>query len=104
MRQLLFATGYPQERLHFVRGRVEDTLPEQAPERIALLRLDTDWYESTHHELVHLYPRLADRGVLIVDDFGHWDGARRAVEEYFADQPPLLLHRTDYTARIAIKA
>ena len=104
VRENLRATGYPDERLHFVRGRVEETLPAQMPDRIALLRLDTDWYESTRHELDHLYPRLVEGGVLIVDDYGHWDGARRAVDEYFAEKgAPLLLSRIDYTGRIAIK-
>ena len=46
---------------------------------IALLRLDTDWYESTRHELEHLYPRLAPGGVLIIDDYGAWQG--RALKE-----------------------
>jgi hypothetical protein len=50
----IFSTGYPKEKIHFLKGRVEDTLPAQAPKSIALLRLDTDWYESTYHELVHL--------------------------------------------------
>jgi hypothetical protein len=98
------STGYPDQRLHFIRGTVEETIPGAAPSRLALLRLDTDWYESTRHELLHLYPRLADGGVLIVDDYGHWEGARRAVDEYFAEHPPLpLLARVDYTARIAVK-
>ena len=88
----------------FVQGPVEETLPKTAPDRLALLRLDTDWYESTRHELVHLYPRLVDGGVLIVDDYGHWEGCRRAVDEYFAaEADPVLLSRVDYTARIAIK-
>lgn len=100
----VMGTGYPAERLHFVRGRVEDTLPGRAPERISLLRLDTDWYESTRHELIHLYPRLSQGGVLIVDDYGHWEGCKRAVDEYFAGQAdPILLSRIDYTGRIGIK-
>lgn len=104
VRELLGSTSYPAERIHLVRGPVEETLPTHAPDRLALLRLDTDWYESTRHELVHLYPRLAAGGVLIVDDYGHWEGARRAVDEYFSsDAEPLLLNRIDYTARIAIK-
>ena len=83
---------------------VEDTLPAQAPERIALLRLDTDWYESTKHELEQLYPRLADGGVLIIDDYGHYEGARQAVDEYFAETGErVLLNRIDYTGRIAVK-
>jgi O-methyltransferase len=104
VKELMYATGYPRERIHFVVGRVEDTIPGQAPEQIALLRLDTDWYESTKHELDHLYPRISDGGVLIVDDYGHWDGCRRAVDEYFDGLGrPVLLSRIDYTGRIAIK-
>ena len=105
VRELLLSTGYPAERLHFVRGPVEETLPARAPGPLALLRLDTDWYESTRHELVHLYPLLADGGVLIVDDYGHWEGCRRAVDEYFSGEAePVLLNRIDYSGRIAVKA
>jgi O-methyltransferase len=104
VRALLLDTGYPADRLKFVRGAVEETLPGVAPEQVALLRLDTDWYESTWHELVHLFPRLVHGGVLIIDDYGHWRGARRAVDEYFgSEHPPLLLNRIDYTGRIAVK-
>jgi hypothetical protein len=100
----VLATGYPADKLHFVRGPVEQTLPHNAPAELALLRLDTDWYESTRHELEHLYPRVSDGGVLIIDDYGHWEGARRAVDEYFERQAkPLLLNRIDYTGRVAIK-
>jgi O-methyltransferase len=104
VRETVLQTGYPSERVHFVRGPVEETVPGTAPERIALLRLDTDWYESTRHELIHLFPRLVSSGVLIVDDYGHWQGARQAVDEYFSNEhAPLLLTRIDYTARIAVK-
>lgn len=102
VREMLTSTGYPCERLRFVRGDVLTTLPAQVPAELALLRLDTDWYESTRHELEHLYPRLVSGGVLIIDDYGHWEGARRAVDEYFECRP-LLLNRIDYTGRIAIK-
>jgi O-methyltransferase len=100
----LARTGFPREHLHFVVGRVEDTIPARAPERIALLRLDTDWFDSTYHELVHLYPRLVVGGVLIIDDYGHWQGAREAVDQYFAEigGGPLLT-RIDYTGRMAVK-
>ena len=104
VRANLRSTGYPAELVRFVPGRVEETIPEAAPERIAVLRLDTDWYESTRHELEHLYPRLAVGGVLIVDDYGHWQGARRAVDEYLAASGArLLLSRIDYTGRMAVK-
>ncbi len=88
VRELLIGTGYPEEQLHFVRGPVEQTIPDEAPEHLALLRLDTDWYESTRHELEHLFPRLVPGGVLILDDYGHWDGARKAVDEFFVANPP----------------
>lgn len=99
--QNMRSTGYPSERVNLVKGPVEETIPDAAPEKIALLRLDTDWYESTRHELEHLYPRLESGGVLIIDDYGHWEGARKAVDEYFGGS--LLLARVDYTARIAVK-
>ena len=104
VRRAVLSTGYEPSRILFIQGRVEDTIPTRAPQSIALLRLDTDWYESTKHELLHLYPRLAPGGVLLIDDYGHWKGARKAVDEYIADHSlPLMLHRIDYTGRIAIK-
>jgi O-methyltransferase len=104
VRANLASTGYPQERIHFVEGKVEDTIPATLPARIALLRLDTDWYESTRHELRHLYPLLSRQGILLVDDYGYWQGARQAVDEYFAARPgPVYLHRVDNTARLVVK-
>jgi len=101
----LASTGYPAERVRLVRGKVEDTIPGNAPERIAVLRLDTDWYESTRHELEHLYPRLVPNGVLIIDDYGHWAGSRQAVDEFLArcPLPKPFMHRLDYAGRLAIK-
>jgi O-methyltransferase len=100
----LATTGYPEGRIRYVQGKVEDTIPAAIPERISILRLDTDWYESTAHELVHLYPRLSVGGVLIIDDYGYWAGARKAVDDYFAgNRPAPLLNRIDGTGRIAVK-
>jgi hypothetical protein len=101
---LLTRTGYPAGQLHLVEGLVQTTIPAHAPDRIALLRLDTDFYDSTLHELEHLYPRLTSGGVLIVDDYGKLSGATRAVDEYFAAlaHPPLL-QRVDVQGRIAVK-
>jgi O-methyltransferase len=96
-------TNYTVHNIKFVQGKVEDTIPQTISESIALLRLDTDWYESTAHELKYLYPKLQNRGVLIIDDYGHWEGCRKAVDEYFTENT-LLLNRIDYTGRIAIKA
>jgi O-methyltransferase len=105
VREALQSTGYPESRIHLVKGKVEDTIPGAAPAVIALLRLDTDWYESTRHELEHLFPRLSEGGVIIIDDYGHWQGARQATDEYLArTRVRLLLNRIDYTARIGVKA
>jgi O-methyltransferase len=104
VRSNVMSTGYPEDKLHFIAGKVEDTIPGVMPEQISLLRLDTDWYESTKHELTHLYPRLSTRGVIIIDDYGYWLGARKAVDEYIAEHKlNILLNRIDRTGRIAIK-
>lgn len=98
------STGYPVEQIKLIKGPVEETIPACMPEKIALLRLDTDWYESTKHELTHLYPRLLPGGVLIIDDYGHWQGAKQAVDEYFAEMGiKTLLSRIDYTCRLMVK-
>ncbi len=98
------STGYDERLINYVKGPVEETLPGHAPSSIALLHLDTDWYESTKHELRHLFPRLNVGGVLLIDDYGHWEGARKAVDEYIAENRlPLLLHRIDYTARMCVR-
>ncbi|RJO60134.1 macrocin O-methyltransferase [candidate division WS5 bacterium] len=100
----VMSVGYPAERIRFVQGRVEDTIPTQAPEQLSLMRLDTDWYESTKHELIHLYPRLSHGGVIIIDDYGAWAGSRRATDEYIAETGArLLLVRSDMTVRYAVK-
>lgn len=100
----LLATGWPETRLRLVEGPVEETLPHTRPDRIALLRLDTDWYASTRAELEHLWPRLVPGGVLLVDDYGHWDGCRRAVDEYFEEHAiRMLFARSDYTGRMGVK-
>ena len=104
VRDNLRKTGYREDCMSFIKGKVENTIPSKAPDNIALLRLDTDWYESTRHELIHLYPRLSTGGILIIDDYGHWEGARKAVDEYIKEkQLKLLLQRIDYTGRLAIK-
>jgi len=104
VRRNVFGTGYPKDKFHFVQGKVEDTIPGSIPDSIALLRLDTDWYESTRHELVHLFPRISPYGILIIDDYGCWKGAQQAVDEYITqNRLRIFLSRIDSTARIAIK-
>ncbi len=100
----VFSTGYPQDKFHFVKGMVENTLPDMAPELISILRLDTDWYQSTKHELINLFPRLSKGGILIIDDYGSYQGSKKAVDEYFEEtKNPILLVRIDYTGRIGVK-
>jgi O-methyltransferase len=94
---------YPAERVHFVKGKVEDTIPGHAPEQISILRLDTDWYESTRHELEHLYPRLSPGGVLLLDDYGYWEGAREAVDEFLEQSGERLLLMRMASGRLAVK-
>jgi O-methyltransferase len=105
VRAALATVPYPASHVHLVQGRVQDTIPEHAPAAISVLRLDTDWYDSSRHELRHLYPRLASGGVLILDDYGWWGGVRAAVDEYFAECPPapLLVRVDDSGARVAVK-
>jgi O-methyltransferase len=104
VRQNMERTGYPSERTRYIEGKVEETIPGSAPDAIAVLRLDTDWFDSTWHELVHLYPRLTSGGVLIVDDYGWWQGARDAVDRFLAEHHVhLLLSRIDETGRMGIK-
>jgi len=96
--------AYPSENIHFIKGDILQTIPNYIPNQIALLRLDTDWYASTRHEMIHLYPLLNKNGVLIIDDYGFWKGSRQAVDEYITEQNiQILLNRMDDTGRIAIK-
>lgn len=104
VKQVMSASGYDETRIHLVKGRVEETIPAQAPEKISLLRLDTDFYGSTRHELEHLWPRLSRGGVIIIDDYGHWQGARAAADEYFSRcGTMILLQRVDYSVRLAVR-
>jgi O-methyltransferase len=96
--------GIDMSRVKIVKGPVEETIPGVLPERIALLRLDTDWYDSTKHELEHMYDLVPAGGIVIFDDYGHWEGARTAVDEFFADRGITpLLWRTDRAGRVLVK-
>lgn len=98
-------TGYPFERFRFVEGDVARTLQSDIPVQLAILRLDTDWYASTRIGLEVLYPRLAPGGVCILDDYGHWEGARKAVDEYFSTEGRVrpYMHPIDYSGRVFLK-
>ncbi len=100
----LSTTGFPSDQISFVQGKVEDTIPGTVPGQISILRLDTDWYESTYHELCHLFPLLSPGGILIIDDYGYWLGAREAVDQYLSEQHvDMLLSRIDLTGRMGIR-
>lgn len=104
VKETMALSAYPASYIKYVKGKVEDTVPQSLPKKIALLRLDTDWYESTRHELLHMFPLLVKGGVLIIDDYGFWKGARKAVDEYISENKiTILLNRLDDTGRIAIK-
>lgn len=104
VKQNIARTGYPSDKIHFIQGDILKTIPAQMPGKTALLRLDTDWYESTKHEMEHLYPQLVSKGILIIDDYGFWKGSKKAVDEYLQlHQIPLMLHRMDETGRSAVK-
>ncbi len=98
------ATKYPLENIIFIKGDIIKTLKNNIPNKISLLRLDTDWYESTLTELKYLYPQLSTNGILILDDHGHWLGARKAAEEYFSQiNEALFLSKVNYSTRVGIK-
>lgn len=100
----LYSTQYDINNIFFIKGKVEETLPYEGIENISILRLDTDFYESTKHELINLYDKLVSGGVLIIDDYGHWNGAKKAVDEFIEENNlSIFLHRVDYTCRMAIK-
>jgi O-methyltransferase len=97
-------TGYPTTHFTLIEGDVAATLKESVPDQLAVLRLDTDWFESTQISLELLYPRLVPGGVCILDDYGHWQGARAAVDQYFDSlgARPLMMP-IDYSGRILLK-
>ena len=83
VKKIVFGTGYDKSRFHFIKGKVEDTLPKNCPDKISLLRLDTDWYESTKQELECLFPLLSSGGILLIDDYGANLSSKKATDEYF---------------------
>jgi O-methyltransferase len=85
VKERLNKTGYDQDKLHYIVGDVMETLQikENIPDKIAILRLDTDWYESSKFELETLYNNVVTGGVIIFDDYYHWDGQRRATDDFF---------------------
>ena len=90
-------------RTRLVKGLFQDTVPVAAVPAIAVLHLDGDWYESVKVCLDHLYDRVSPGGVIQIDDYGHWEGARKAVDEFIASTGARLLLVPIDTGRIAVK-
>lgn len=105
VKENLEKSKYNKNNLNFVIGDVSETLmnSDNIPQKISLLRLDTDWYKSTKDELIFLYPKLVKNGVLIVDDYGHWQGSKKAVDEYFENKN-VKIEKIDYTGIKIIKS
>jgi O-methyltransferase len=100
----MLSTGYPEKNLIFIKGKIEETIPKEMPSKISILRLDSDWYESTYHSIKYLFPLLSPGGVLILDDYGAWAGAKKAVDKYFKEKNiNILLSSIDNDSRIGIK-
>jgi len=93
------------EGIVFIEGKVEETIPKMMlPKSFALIRIDTDFYSSTKIALETFWPRLRLGGFLILDDYAHWDGARRATDEYFKNEMPLMIPLSGGGGRLIIKS
>lgn len=105
VKKLLSYTNYPKEKIIFVKGMVEDTIPETIPDKVSILRLDTDFYKSTKHELEYLFPKLQRGGILIIDDYGILKGSKKATDEYLQKNGiSLFLNRVDNSGcRVGVK-
>lgn len=106
VQQNFYEFGFDGQNIRFVRGDVMQTLKENSnlPAKISVLRLDTDWYKSTYEEMRVLFPRLSQGGSLLIDDYGYWQGSRKAVDQYLSEHDiPLCLFDCDFSGRVGIK-
>jgi len=94
-------TKYPSSLIHYHQGDICKNT--HVPDKIAFLRLDTDWYESTKCELEQFYDRVVPDGIIIIDDYGHWQGCRKAVDEFLKDKPAIKIAHIDYTGIYFVK-
>ena len=87
-----------EKHTFFIKGKVEDTLldSKNLPDKISVLRLDTDWYTSTKIEMEVLYPKVVKNGYIIIDDYYHWRGCRKAVDEYLKSLPTNSYNKRKY--------
>ena len=99
MKNNVISTNYDESKIHFIKGLVENTIPQNIPKKICLVILDTDYYSSTIHELNHLYPLVKKGGVIIIDDYGTWSGVKKAVDEYLISLPKASYSKRRYDPR-----
>jgi O-methyltransferase len=90
-----FHCKYPKDLINYHKGDILKTI--FIPSKIAILRLDTDWYESTKFELENFYDKVSKNGVIIIDDYGHWQGCKKAVDEFLSKNPKIEIEKIDYT-------
>ena len=79
-------TGYPFENIKFHVGDIRNVKINEIPNKISLLRLDNDWYELYKFELPIFEPRVVKGGIVTIDDYGHWNGCKKAVDTYVQDK------------------
>ena len=100
VRVVLNRVGADMTRVRVVKGWFQDTFRTVSISQIALLNIDADWYESIKLCLETFYDAVVPGGFISIDDYGHWTGCKRAVDEFFAERHlPYELHSVDYTAR-----
>ncbi len=106
VKKILLKKSFSSQNLpNLIIGDTRKTLKQKKnlPKKISFIRLDTDFYESTLNELNTLYPRLVKNGILLIDDYGHHKGCKKAVDKFFRNNKKILMHRVDYTVRMIIK-
>jgi len=97
--KVLRDVGANMSRVRIIPGWFQDTFPSVSASQIALLNIDADWYESVKLCLETFYDRVVPGGFISFDDYGHWPGCRKAVDEFFqARELPYKLHQVDYSA------
>lgn len=98
VQEVLQRAGFPLERAVFRKGLFKETFKEPLPHRVALLHIDADWYESVLDSLRTFYPLIPTGGIIVLDDFGHWEGAREAFYDFCLEQKiKPLIERAGYT-------
>ena len=101
VKQNISTTNYDETYIHYVKGNILNN--QIFPDKISILRLDTDFYDSTKHELETFYDLVSPGGIIIIDDYGFWNGSRRATDEFLQDKPHIKLYDIDNTGVFFVK-